>query len=206
MPTMGEHEWAELASSRVQKAVDEFNAGREAMKGPTGKPLPLLRIVWGYPDKDTEREEQAIPARYRHTEALINWLDHDYQLSLHRSGDPDYPDHCDITTDFPGWPGIKFDGERYLPLGDARRLYNAFRSCGDGVSLRLFPEKGDEPGIQVFGTTARLPVETITPRVLHATLAELRESTERAWRWLSRGRGDDWQDQDKGDDYWKLGL
>src|SRR5262245_32608555 len=88
---MAKNKWPEHASNKLQAAVNEWN------NNPSTR--VQIYIVWGWANKDEEREDQSQPRTFRQPEALLSFCDEDYKVHMAASGDRDFPDMLTITAD-----------------------------------------------------------------------------------------------------------
>jgi hypothetical protein len=147
----------------VERAVADIRERYPTARGVVG-------IAWGYANKEEEKEAQEndLACHYQETEALLSWLDRDYQLCILRHGDPDYPDPCHISTDL--------EATHVLPRSDARKLFNVLERREDAVSLRLMPDNGaddTDSEIRILGVKTTIPIEGMTGRTLRDALSRL---------------------------------
>lgn len=178
--------WPDDGVAKLERAVSEWLQ--------THPNLNPIRIVWGYSNKDDEKAEATESPEFQQPEALLDFRDRSYKIILSASGDSDlYPDHCDITADFAELPGVKKEEYRYqvLPLGDATKIYNIMRCCERGVQLDILPMKDSGSAIAVLGLCTRIPIETLSARILYDALLRLRNSTDLVWNWLTKNKGHD---------------
>src|SRR5687768_17477329 len=91
-------DWPDSAIAAVAKAIDGWNAERLTQS--------VVRIVWGYPSRDEEVEEEEFPGELRQPEALLEYCESNFEVLLSASGDPDFADSCLITSRFDTRPDI----------------------------------------------------------------------------------------------------
>jgi hypothetical protein len=173
-------DWIKAAQSRLQKTVDELC---ELL------PSSGLKIAFGFANREQEEFAATMSECFGTTEALLSSQDKYFEVYLNQSGDPDYPDDCTFATKFSTWPSIQCDEYPALPLGNARRMYNVLKCCDDAVNFVIVPNSELADSVLVVGLRARVPLESLTARVLGDTLFRLTISTDRIWESL-RGMAD----------------
>lgn len=180
--------WTDDAKAKVQHAIDEWTSKHPRSASP-------IQIVWGGANKEEEQEEQQYPEPFRQQDSLLRKGDRYYRLFLSQSGDPDYPDCCNISTGLFAEDGLEEDGleddDLTLPLWDAKKLYNVLACLQDRIKLSLLPVSGSEPAILVVGVSVVIPVESLSGRVLGDALLSLKTSANLVRDWLVDNEGDD---------------
>jgi hypothetical protein len=186
-----ETKWPDRGIVKVQEAVEEWE-----QKHPDSR---AMRITWGFHNKEEEEEARSRPED-RKPRARLEFCDHYYEINLAKSGDPNYPDRCLISTDFLEWPGFHLIDLPDLPLGDPKKMYNVLDSCEGGVKLQLVPDlSGDSgPAIVIVGLATQIPIEALSARTLSDALQELYISTNCVLKWLLKNQGDDHWFRDAG--------
>jgi hypothetical protein len=172
---------------KVEQVIADFNRGKPE--------TALIRLVWGSADA----EDDQFFREFGQQQALLNYSNEDYELSLGRRPCPDYTDRLRLS--------LSCD-PHILPRSDARRLYNVFANCQESVYPMLSPDAESDSEIIVYGVEVSIPLGTVTPGVLEDALIRLSLSAASMRPWLVEGgeEGDDrweehrkWFDSDEGD-------
>ena len=184
-------EWPAEAIAKIEHVVGEWNEEHAEHAH--------IRLAWR--EREMRREQEELSGEsgdFQEPAALVSFLDKYFELRLSKCGDPDYPDSCQITTSFKEWAEEGVTEFPLLPTDDIKKLYNVMRNCKDNVTLSLLPDS--RPSILIVGLATTVPLETLTPRILHDALFRLTSSTELVMDWLLNNKGDDHWSMDGGNE------
>lgn len=148
--------WVREAVSTIDAAVARWNATFPMAKTP-------MRVAWGFATAEEAGEVRRTPRDYQHQEGLLEWRNGNVELRIYNHGDPEQPNYCVISAEFPE--------PQVLPT-EPQRLFNVTERCEGATKLSVFPDEEGER-LLITGVETTLAGDGLTGRVFHMALDDL---------------------------------